>query len=51
MEGIGKILNKSGIKVVFNTSGKIIEELPELIKGLHQDNHEISIHGYLHENF
>jgi peptidoglycan/xylan/chitin deacetylase (PgdA/CDA1 family) len=51
---VGRILNildKCGAKAVFNTCGIIVENYPSMIRGLYRGGHEISSHGYRHENF
>lgn len=44
------VLKKHGTAAVFNTTGKIVETNPELIKAVHAAGHEIAIHGYNHTN-
>ncbi len=46
-----EILDKYSAKAVFNTCGIIGEMYPNMIKLLAKEGHEISSHGYRHENF
>jgi peptidoglycan/xylan/chitin deacetylase (PgdA/CDA1 family) len=46
-----KILKDRNIDSVFNTSGIIVNNYPDLIKQIHDDGNEISSHGYNHEDF
>jgi len=45
------ILDRFGIKASFNTCGVLAQRCPDLIKELHNSGHEISSHGFKHENF
>jgi peptidoglycan/xylan/chitin deacetylase (PgdA/CDA1 family) len=44
------VLARHGAVAVFNTTGKIVETHPELVKLIHAAGHEIAIHGYDHTN-
>ncbi|GAA1574137.1 hypothetical protein GCM10009827_115030 [Dactylosporangium maewongense] len=44
------VLGRHGARAVFNTTGKIVEEQPELITRIADAGHEIAIHGYDHTN-
>jgi len=46
-----KILDEHEVKGTFNTCGKLANDLPALIKDIHNRGHEIASHGYAHENF
>jgi peptidoglycan/xylan/chitin deacetylase (PgdA/CDA1 family) len=45
------ILKENNAKAVFNTSGIIFSKYPKVIKNIIKNGHEISLHGYEHENF
>jgi peptidoglycan/xylan/chitin deacetylase (PgdA/CDA1 family) len=45
------ILNKHQVTAVFNSCGIIAQKHPDIIKAISDHGHEISIHGYNHENF
>lgn len=49
LENILLILSELNIKATFFIVGKFIEENPWLIKKIHQQGHEIAIHGYDHK--
>ncbi len=49
--GIVEILDEFGVKAVFNTCGVVVEKYPDVVLRLHEAGHEISSHGYQHENF
>jgi len=51
VQNILKILNKYKINATFNTCGIVVENFPKIIEKLHNNEHEISSHGYAHENF
>ncbi|MFG2042819.1 polysaccharide deacetylase family protein [Dactylosporangium sp. NPDC048998] len=44
------VLERHGASAVFNTTGKIVEDRPELITRIARAGHEIAIHGYDHTN-
>ncbi|WP_432992273.1 polysaccharide deacetylase family protein [Dactylosporangium sp. CA-233914] len=44
------VLGRHDARAVFNTTGKIVEEQPELITRIAGAGHEIAIHGYEHTN-
>lgn len=48
---ISRVLDKNEVKAVFNTCGVVVENFPDSIKMLYEKGHEISSHGYNHENF
>jgi peptidoglycan/xylan/chitin deacetylase (PgdA/CDA1 family) len=43
-------LGRHGARAVFNTTGKIVEERPELVERIAGAGHEIAVHGYDHTN-
>lgn len=51
IEKILSILDKFQIKGVFNVCGVFAEQFPKSIRKLHEDAHEVSSHGYAHEDF
>lgn len=42
------LLNKYDVKATFFVLGKVAEEQPDLVKKIHDENHEIASHGYSH---
>ncbi|MET7426491.1 polysaccharide deacetylase family protein [Dactylosporangium sp. NPDC005555] len=44
------VLGRYCARAVFNTTGKIVEDQPELIARIARAGHEIAIHGYDHTN-
>ncbi|MBU1130208.1 polysaccharide deacetylase family protein [Patescibacteria group bacterium] len=46
-----KVLKKYQAKAVFNTCGIIADKHPDIIKEIQNEDHEIAVHGYEHENF
>ena len=48
---ISGILSKCRVKAAFNVCGLVGEKIPEIVVNLHEEGHEISSHGYAHENF
>jgi peptidoglycan/xylan/chitin deacetylase (PgdA/CDA1 family) len=51
LKNISGILNRFGVKAVFNTCGIVAEKFPKTISLLYEEGHEIASHGYAHENF
>jgi len=51
VDDILKVLKKHEVKAVFNTLGIIAEKFPRIVRKIHDEGHEIGIHGYSHENF
>jgi peptidoglycan/xylan/chitin deacetylase (PgdA/CDA1 family) len=48
---ISEILDNYEVKAVFNTCGIVAQKFRGTIRKLHDDGHEIALHGYAHENF
>lgn len=48
---VSKVLDNNQAKAVFNTCGIVAENFPKVLRGLHENGHEIASHGYSHENF
>ena len=48
IETILKILAKYKVKATFNIVGKLIYDIPEIVKQILNDNHEIACHSYNH---
>jgi peptidoglycan/xylan/chitin deacetylase (PgdA/CDA1 family) len=48
---ISEILDDHEVKAVFNTCGIVAQKFKREIRKLHDDGHEIALHGYVHENF
>lgn len=44
------VLDRFDAKAVFNCCGAVVEKYPDLIRKLHDEGHEIAVHGYQHEN-
>ncbi len=44
------LLDRANAKAVFFVTGKLVEEHPEIVRAIHSREHEIGIHGYLHEH-
>lgn len=51
MRAILDVLDKYGVKAIFNTCGIVVENFPDMIENIHKEGHEIASHGYAHENF
>jgi hypothetical protein len=49
-QDILEVLARHRAKAAFNTTGKIVEQQPELVKMVARAGHEIAIHGYDHTN-
>lgn len=45
-----KILKRHDVQATFFVPGYTAEKYPHLIRQIHEDGHELSHHGYLHEN-
>ena len=45
------ILNKHNIKATFFTTCDCIKKYPQIFQKLKKENHEIALHGYIHERF
>ncbi len=50
-DAILAVLKKHNVKAVFNSCGIISKEHPEIMKKISNGGHEISAHGFEHENF
>lgn len=50
-ERILAILEKYDTKATFFTLGQVAEHYPELVKKIHQQGHEVGVHGYDHHRF
>ncbi len=48
---VKEVLDRYGVKGVFNVCGIIAEYAPDIIGDLAREGHEIACHGYSHENF
>ena len=51
VERISEVLSRFGVKAAFNVCGLVGERFPEIVVKLYEEGHEISSHGYAHENF
>ena len=51
VEKILDVLKSRDVKAVFNTTGVIAEQYPNVIESLYSNGHEIANHSYGHEDF
>ena len=45
------LLDKYGVKATFNVCGYIAETYPETVREIAAKQHDVAVHGFLHEDF